>query len=91
MYPKTIFWEKESNINDDVYFGKESNGKQSLWKCFRYVIKCYEKELKNEEWQDCDVMFMWWERMKWWSMTSMKKEKKDEWKNENEEMNAWMF
>jgi hypothetical protein len=30
MYPKTIFLEKESNINDDVYFGKESNGKQSL-------------------------------------------------------------
>jgi hypothetical protein len=25
-----ILKKKESNINDDVYFGKESNGKQSL-------------------------------------------------------------
>jgi hypothetical protein len=51
IHQKTIFSENESNINDDVYFGNESNGKQSLWKCFRYVIKCYEKDrrMKNEK------------------------------------------
>ena len=38
-----------------------------------------------------NVMIMLWKRMEGWRMTRMKKGKNDEWKNENEWMNAWMF